>query len=234
MEKEKTTGDDRPNFNMIRFIFDATTKLETSPLTTATAACIYHRFFQVMPDCQIDKKLVAAVAIYLAGKVEENHLKVRDVINVCHRMMFSHAKPLELGDEYFNLRDTFVNLELMLLRALRFQVNFQHPHKYLLQYFSSLSSWIESDIWKNQPVLQTALAFIQDFLHDPQYLTFKAQHIAVAAIYLSFQCYGVEIPFANESEVTWFEALVDDIDDNRLWIVVTAIINNYNQETVVS
>jgi len=203
-------------------------------MTTATAACIYHRFYQKNPACKFDKQLVAAVSIYLAGKVEENHLKIRDIINVCHKMVHPHSGPLELDVEYFDLRDSFIQLELLILRVLKFHVNFLHPHKYLLNYAWSLSHWVGMNvIWQSTPVLRSAWAFIQDLLHDPIYLTFKPQHLAVGAIYLAFQVFGVTVPCEDEHSIPWYRALVDDLDEEKVWDIVTAIITNYRKETSI-
>lgn len=39
------------------------------------------------------------------------------------------SSPLELGDEYWNMRDAIVQAELLIMRMLKFEVNIVHPHK---------------------------------------------------------------------------------------------------------
>lgn len=39
------------------------------------------------------------------------------------------GEPLELDSRFWALRDSIVQCELLMLRVLRFQVSFQHPHK---------------------------------------------------------------------------------------------------------
>ena len=39
------------------------------------------------------------------------------------------SEPLELDSRFWALRDSIVQCELLVLRVLRFQVSFQHPHK---------------------------------------------------------------------------------------------------------
>ncbi|KAJ8400874.1 hypothetical protein AAFF_G00392280 [Aldrovandia affinis] len=48
----------------------------------ATACALYHRFYQSASLRVYEPYLVAMSAIYLAGKVEEQHLRTRDIINV--------------------------------------------------------------------------------------------------------------------------------------------------------
>eukprot|EP00061_Rhincodon_typus_P000711 g12523.t1 len=62
-------------------------KLGMRSVPTATACTIYHRFFRETSVGNYDPYLVAMAAMYLAGKVEEQHLKARDIINVCHRFV---------------------------------------------------------------------------------------------------------------------------------------------------
>ncbi|PNI12481.1 FAM58A isoform 6, partial [Pan troglodytes] len=64
-----------------------------------------------------------------AGKVEEQHLRTRDIINVSNRYFNPSGEPLELDSRFWELRDSIVQCELLMLRVLRFQVSFQHPHK---------------------------------------------------------------------------------------------------------
>jgi hypothetical protein len=51
----------------------------------ATACTIYHKFFCEINLDAYDPYLVAMSSIYLAGKVEEQHLRTRDIINVSNR-----------------------------------------------------------------------------------------------------------------------------------------------------
>ncbi|RXM97346.1 Cyclin-related protein FAM58A [Acipenser ruthenus] len=76
--------DTRTHFRVCRFIME-------------TACTVYHRFFQCCSPRVFEPYLVAMAAIYLAGKVEEQHLRTRDIINVCHRPLSptsaSQSKP---------------------------------------------------------------------------------------------------------------------------------------------
>lgn len=64
-------------------------KLGMRPVPMATACVLYHKFFQSASLQVYEPYLVAMSAIYLAGKVEEQHLRTRDIINVCHRYRIS-------------------------------------------------------------------------------------------------------------------------------------------------
>lgn len=47
----------------------------------------------------------------------------------------------------------------------------------------------------------------QDFHHDSAILDYKPQHLAIACLFLAFQCYGVSVPTDSEDDGTsWFMA----------------------------
>nr|CAD7455854.1 unnamed protein product [Timema tahoe] len=104
-------------------------KLDAQPLTIATAAILFHRFFKEADVGGYDVYLIASTTLYLAGKVKDDPLKIRDVINVTHNTLHRGSAPLELGDEYWNMRDAIVQAELLIMRMLKFEVTITHPHK---------------------------------------------------------------------------------------------------------
>ena len=60
-------------------------KLGMRSMPVSTACALYHKFFKTASLEVYEPYLVAMSSIYLAGKVEEQHLRTRDIINVCHR-----------------------------------------------------------------------------------------------------------------------------------------------------
>nr|XP_055194971.1 cyclin-Q isoform X1 [Nyctereutes procyonoides] len=119
----------RVHFRVTRFIMEAGVKLGMQSIPIATACTIYHKFFCEIDLDAYDPYLVAMSSLYLAGKVEEQHLRTRDIINVSNRYFHPGSEPLELDSRFWALRDSIVQCELLMLRVLRFQVSFQHPHK---------------------------------------------------------------------------------------------------------
>lgn len=60
-------------------------KLAMHSVPVATACVLYHRFFDCVRLQDYEPYLVAMSCLYLAGKVEEQHVRTRDIINVGHR-----------------------------------------------------------------------------------------------------------------------------------------------------
>ena len=94
------------------YIFECGKKLDANCLTICTAASLFHKFFKATSISDYDPYLIAGTCLYLAGKVEDNHLKLRDVINIVCSVLHRSLEPLPLGDQYWN---TSVQAELFCL-----------------------------------------------------------------------------------------------------------------------
>ncbi|XP_064359540.1 cyclin-Q isoform X2 [Dromaius novaehollandiae] len=122
----------RMHLRVARFIMEAGVKLGLGSVPLATACAAYHRFAgAVGPGAPYDPHLVAAAALFLAGKAEGQPLRARDVLNVAHRCLHPGQPPPGLDGGFWALRDSLVQCELLLLRVLRFRVAVPHPHKVL-------------------------------------------------------------------------------------------------------
>ncbi|XP_059739929.1 cyclin-Q isoform X1 [Bos taurus] len=220
-------------------------KLGMRSIPIATACTIYHKFFCEINLDAYDPYLVAMSSLYLAGKVEEQHLRTRDIINVSNRYFHPGSDPLELDSRFWEIRDSIVQCELLVLRVLRFQVSFQHPHKYLLHYLVSLKNWLNRYSWQRTPVSITAWALLQDSYHGGLCLRFRAQHIAVAVIHLALQAYGVEVPAEAEAEKPWWQLIVpprpgmrfhvfsEDLTKPTIDNIVSDLIQIYTMDTEI-
>lgn len=56
-------------------------------------------------------------------------------MNVAVSTLHRASQPLELGDQYWSIRDAIVQAELLIMRMLKFQVTPVHPHKVGVFYF---------------------------------------------------------------------------------------------------
>jgi len=223
------------HYVVARFIFECGKKLDAECLTIATATSLFHKFFAATNISDYDPYLMAATCLYLAGKVEDNHLKLRDVINVVHSTLHRTLDPLALSDEYWNIRDAIVQAELLVLRMVKFQVKFSHPHKYLLHYLKSLRDWISAEVWSKYPIARTSWSLLQDLYHDPHVLDSPPTITALATIQLALETYGIQVPFVGSSggDRAWFKVFCDSATREKLWEVMTRIMVVYNKEADV-
>ncbi|XP_035242727.1 cyclin-Q [Anguilla anguilla] len=221
------SADMNTHFVVCRFIMETGVKLGMQSVPIATACSLYHRFFQSASLRVYEPFLVAMSAIYLAGKVEEQHLRTRDIINVSHKYFEVDSEPLELNSQFWELRDSVVQCELLILRQLNFQVSFQHPHKYLLHYLLSLKALLNRHAWSRTPICETAWALLRDSYHGPLCVEHDPQHLAVAVLHLALQAYGVELP---QGEAEWWQVFCEDITKSTIDTIISKLLELYDME----
>ncbi|XP_007420547.1 cyclin-Q isoform X3 [Python bivittatus] len=219
-ETSQVSANVRIHFKVCRFIMEAGVKLGLRSVPIATACTIYHRFFMEVPLEPYDPYLVAMAALYLAGKVEEQHLRTRDIINVSHRYLHPRSDPLELDTHFWELRDSIVQCELLMLR-------------YLLHYLLSLKHWMNRHSWERTPVAAAAWALLRDSYHGPLCLQHPPQHIAVTVLYLALQCYGVEVPADAEAERPWWQVFSEDLSKPVIDQIVLELIQIYTLDAEI-
>ncbi|KAG7477329.1 hypothetical protein MATL_G00068440 [Megalops atlanticus] len=225
--ESSSNADNKTHFRVCRFIMETGVKLGMHSVPVATACALYHRFFQSANLRVYEPYLVAMSAMYLAGKVEEQHLRTRDIINVCHRYLHRGSEPLELDSQFWELRDSIVQCELLILRRLNFHVSFQYPHKYLLHYLLSLKALLNRHAWARTPICETAWALLKDSYHSPLCVRHPPQHLALAVLYLALHSYGVEVP---AGAVEWWQVFCEDITNSDIESIICELLQLYDME----
>lgn len=78
----------------------------------------------------VDKFSLAAGSIYLASKVNEDPVRLKDVINVSQVTLDREATLNELGNDSWiiSIRDSIVQSELFIMRTLHFDPSIKLPH----------------------------------------------------------------------------------------------------------
>lgn len=214
------------------FIFECGIKLGCQPQTNTTAAYIFHKFFKEADIKNYDVFLIGSTCLYLASKIKDDPLKVRDVINVSYNTLYRTSSPLELSDHYWAMRDAILQAELLIMRMIQFQLSFPDPYKYLLQYYRTLKGWLHPQDWKEVPLIQNAMSFLTDFHHCPAVVDYKAELLAIASLFLALQCYGISVPNTNDDDgVNWFTVFDPDLTRDKLWEITEHMMDSYDNET---
>ncbi|XP_070192524.1 cyclin-Q-like isoform X2 [Littorina saxatilis] len=216
----------RVHFRVIRFMHEAGLRLHVGSIPMATACVVYHKFFCDYSINDYDPYLIGSTALYLAGKVEEQHLKLRDIVNVCYKTLHRRKPALEIGETFNALHESIPSCELLISRCLRFKVVFVHPHK-------SLESWFPRDEWAGVPIASTAWSLLKDSYHSRVCLKYPPQHLAVAVIYLALLSYGREVPYNKYADTPWWKAFCDDITLPIIHTIIKDITTTYEMEITV-
>lgn len=108
-------------YSSLRNVCDKTENADDGQEPSINSASINNR-----TDASRYDPLLLATCIFLASKVEEDQVELRDIINVFHRSLHPDQSLQDLGPVYWSLRDSISHLEMILLRFLHFQVIIDH------------------------------------------------------------------------------------------------------------
>ncbi|XP_070559743.1 cyclin-Q-like [Ptychodera flava] len=226
--EKKSLSEKQINFKAVKYIWDAGVKLRMESVPLATACMIYHKFFKKCDLEQYDPYTIAASAMYLASKVCEEQVRLKDIVKVCYRTLHKDEPPSELSNTYIELRESIARGELLILRVLKFQVAFTMPHNYLQLYMKSMREWLDPQVWKKKPIWNTAWAFLRDSYHSDICLQTKAQHMAVAVLYFALQFHNVRVPQNETTKDKWWQVFCEDVNEDDICSIKEHLIKVYN------
>ncbi|XP_068223530.1 cyclin-Q [Palaemon carinicauda] len=216
-----------------RYIIECGVKLKGNVLTVATAATYFHRFFHSISLDEYDPYLIGCTCLYLASKVEDDDIKIRDIINVGLNCVRRESPPLSL-DPYFALRDSLIQAELLLMRVLGFKLKIDLPHKYLLHYLESLKEWLGEKKFDSIPFVDLSFTLLQEIYHSPIVIKYSPQLLSAAILNVVNQVYGVVVPGCDElNDQSWFTVLHSDCTTKAVWEVSTKILALYKEESTL-
>ena len=207
----------------------------------------------ILTHFHVPFQLIAAATIYLATKVKDEPVNIRDLVSVIHCTLNRTIEPPEKDREFWLIRDAIVQAELLVTRMLKFDLNSAvHPHKvnvvnvllhirffnrplshlqYLLHYMKFLADWF-GPVWTTMPIAKTAAGFLQDFYHSPEILNFKPTHVAICCLSLALQIYGLQVPVRFDADPEqWYSAFVDDdLSKEKHWAICEKILAVYDHQ----
>jgi len=205
------------NYKKVRYILQISTELDLSALSKATACILYHKAQteqEKLGDVCLDNYLVGPTCVYLASKLSEEALKIRDIVNVTYRVFHPKKDPLEIGKTYWKLRDSITTCELMLLRLFAFHVSYETPHKYLLHYLKSLQDWAtDYNAWKESNFSAICWSVVNDVCYSPLIASLPAMKLATTVIYIGLEHTKLKV---MEEEKTWYEVFCPGITREEL------------------
>lgn len=169
----------------VNFVYQAGVMLDLPQITLWVAGVFFHRFY--MRSSMVEEKggihhyNIAATALFLANKVEENCRKTKDIIIAVAKVAQKNAKLIidEQSKEYWRWRDSILTYEEVMLEQLTFDLMVDNPYRNLFELLGKL------DIVHNKPLRQAAWAFCNDACLTALPLLVEARDVAVASIFFA-------------------------------------------------
>jgi protein BUR2 len=197
----------------VNFITQVGMLLKLPQLTLATASVYLHRFFMRHSMVDLPNRpglhhyAIAATALFLATKVEENCRKMKELVVACCRVAQKQPSLIvdEQSKEYWKWRDTILHNEDLLLEALCFDLQLEQPYRILFEFLCYFG--VQND--KN--LRNVSWAYLNDANLTTMCLLFSPRLIAGSALYAAAKFTGVTFP--DEQDQPWWEYLGLNIAD---------------------
>lgn len=197
----------------VNFITQVGMLLKLPQLTLATASVYLHRFFMRHSMVDLPNRpglhhyAIAATALFLATKVEENCRKMKELVVACCRVAQKQPSLIvdEQSKEYWKWRDTILHNEDLLLEALCFDLQIEQPYRILFEFLCYYG--VQTD--KN--LRNVSWAYLNDSNLTTMCLLFPPRLIAGSALYAAAKFTGVTFP--DEQGQPWWEHLGLNIAD---------------------
>ncbi|XP_045799745.1 cyclin-T1-5-like [Trifolium pratense] len=204
------------------FLQDLGMRLKVPQVTIATAIIFCHRFFLRQSHAKNDRRTIATVCMFLAGKVEETPRPLKDVILVSYEIINKKdptaVQRIKQKDVYEQQKELILLAERLVLATLGFDLNVLHPYKPLVEAIKKFKV-------AQNALAQVAWNFVNDGLRTSLCLQFKPHHIAAGAIFLAAKFLKVKLP--SDGEKVWWQEF--DVTPRQLEEVSNQMLELYEQ-----
>ncbi|KAL0580195.1 hypothetical protein V5O48_001788 [Marasmius crinis-equi] len=215
-----------------KLIHEAGILLKQKQVAVATAQILFHRFWYVSSMKQFGIGDIGMGALFLASKLEECPLRIRDLINVydlikqyqSHTLHpqsseFRYAPMSYFGNTFYDLKDAIVVAEMQILKRLGFNVHVVLPYGTLINYLRVLGLMGQED------ACARAWGYLNDAMQTPVFSLYQVPTIVSAAIYLTTRHLKISLP--SQPPHCWWELFDADWED--LWSVCGYIMRLYRE-----
>ncbi|KAF8162926.1 cyclin-like protein [Crassisporium funariophilum] len=215
-----------------KLIHQAGILLKQKQVAVAAAQILFQRFWYVTSMKQFGVGDIGMGALYLASKLEECPLRMRDLINVYDLLLQRathslgskpdedfHYHPMSyFGSTFYDLKDALVVAEMQILKRLGFNVQVVLPYGTLINYLRVLGMTSSGD------ACTKAWGYLNDAHQTPVYALYQIPTIVCSAIFLTTRHLGIPLP-SNWWEL--FDASWEDV-----WSVSGYIMRLYRPRSV--
>ncbi|EFQ98206.1 cyclin-K [Nannizzia gypsea CBS 118893] len=213
----------------VNFITQVGILLKLPQLTLCTASVYMHRFFMRYSMVDLPQRPgrhpypIAATALFLATKVEENCRKMKELIVACCRVALKQPNVIvdEQSKEFWKWRDTILHNEDLLLEALCFDLQLEQPYRLLYDFICFFQ------VQDDKRLRNSAWAFVNDSTFTVLCVQFSARTIAASALYAAAMHCGAAFKDDELGRPWWEQIDVDVKEVRRACNRIAEIYDNY-------
>ncbi|KAK1832808.1 cyclin-like protein [Podospora conica] len=191
----------------VNFIIQAGILLKVPHTTIWVAGVFFHRFYMRMSMAEELKRggihhyNIAATALFLANKTEENCKKTKELIIAVAKVAQKNVK-LEIDEqskEYWRWRDSILAYEELMLEMLTFDLMITPPYTRLYDHLTQLG------VIESKSLRDSGWTFLNDSTMTVLPLLVSANDLAVAAVFFAGTMHNQK--FGDVRGEPWWRAL---------------------------
>ncbi len=224
-------SENRSRAKTVLFIEEMGLELQCNRIVVATASVFFHRFFALQSFKQHNRFVLGATCLFLAGKVEEDLRKLRDVVSVWMNLRRKRGEVVA-DSETKDVTNKILLAERILLQTLCFDLQVVHPFSHLLDLIKNLKDNIDQE--NKLELRQAAISFINDSLRSPLCLLHDARYIAVSGFYLATMHLNISPVNPNQRNIadqSWFELIENHIEEGLLHRICVDMLGVYGVDS---
>ncbi|KAJ5950668.1 uncharacterized protein N7479_009081 [Penicillium vulpinum] len=217
IDKIERGKEDYIRHRAVEFIWQVSVMLKMPPQTSMTATVYMHRFlmryslmgqYPEMGSDLMHPKVIAAVALFVAFKVDEAMRRMKDFVIACCRVAMKQPNLIvdEQSKDYWKWRDLILQNESVMLEYLCFDLQVESPYRILWDYSTFLG------VGDNRTLRHSTYSFLNDSTYTVLCLQFPPRVIAAAALYAAARHCKVAFPDDAEGR-PWWEQIDVRLDD---------------------
>ena len=223
--------ENRSRAKTVLFIEELGLELQCNRIVVATACVFFHRFFCLQSFKQHNRFVIGATSLFLASKVEEDFLKVKNIVTMW--MGLRRRRGEEVAEnETKEVTNKILLAERILLQTLCFDMQIVHPFSPLIEMMKNLKAYIDPE--RRVELRQAAISFINDSMRSPLCLCYEPKVIAIAAFYLATLHTGI-LPVnpnpRNLADQSWFELIEESVTESTLQKVCGEMLDVYGEDS---
>ncbi|KZV93346.1 cyclin-like protein [Exidia glandulosa HHB12029] len=175
--------------------------LKQNQVAMATAQILFQRFWYVTSMKQFGIGDIGMGALYLASKLEECPLRMRDLINVYDLLLsralhsssstpgpYVHTPMLYFAPAFYELKDALVVSEMQILKRLGFNTQVVLPYGTLVNYLRVL------ELSTNTDACRKAWGYLNDSLQTPAFALYPVPAVICACVLLATRHLAIPLP----------------------------------------
>jgi len=190
--RQSITADKEESYRQqaANFIQDMGQRLQVTQLCINTAIVYMQRFYMFHSFTKFHRNSIAAAALFLAAKVEEQPRKLEHVIKVSHICLHRDQPHLDSkSEQYLEQASELVSNENILLQTLGFDVAIDHPHTHVVKCCQLVKA--------SKELAQTSYFMATNSLHlTTMCLRYPPTIVACVCIHLACKWSKYEIPLS--------------------------------------